>query len=114
MKRDLRCEGKAAFKLPSGLRQVSFPRVGDFLTQRRKGKYNELGILAQMVFSGGPSRVQGACSPSERFPGLWRVFYGVGSPRLTIEAAYYLPEAHNVLHQVTALQQAPKLYLDKE
>lgn len=88
--------------------------MGDFLIQRRKGDYNELGILVQMIFSGGPSWVQGACSPSAHFPGLERAFYGVGSPRLTIEAAYYLPEAHNVLHQVTALQQAPKLYLDKE
>ena len=41
-------------------------------------------------------------------------FYGAGSPRLTIEAAYYLPEARNVLQRLTALRQAPKLYLDKE
>lgn len=70
--------------------------------------------VARPIFPGGPSRVPGACSPSTRFPGFGGALYGAGSPRLTIEAPYYLPEAHNVLHQVTALQQAPKLYLDKE
>lgn len=77
--------------------------MGDFLIRRRKGEYNGPGILAQTIFAGGPSRVQGTGSPSAHLPGLGRAFYGAGSPRLTIEAAYYLPEAHNVLYQVTAL-----------
>lgn len=81
--------------------------MGDCPIERRKGDYSELGILVQMIASGGPSPVQGLCSLSAHFPGFRGAFYGAGSLRLAIEAAYYLPEAHNVLYQVTALQQSP-------
>lgn len=67
-----------------------------------------------MIFSGGWTSVRGLSPLSAHFPVSGRAFYEVGSLRLTSEAGYYLPEAYNVLHQVTALQQAPKLYLDKE
>lgn len=80
--------------------------MGDCLLERRKGEYNKPGILVQMIFSGGLSSAHGPCC-LHISPGSIRAFYGAGSPRLTIEAAYYLPEAHNVLYQVTALQQSP-------
>lgn len=81
----------------------------------KKDDKNKLCILWQTISSEGLSLGQGTRSVST-LVGIWWMEPCVaqGSPRLTIEAAYYLPDAHNVLCQPTALQQAPKLYLDKE
>lgn len=86
----------------------------DFLVKGRKGEYSELGLLEHKIFSGSPSPAQSPSSASVHPLVFHGAFYEAGSPRLTIEAAYYLLEAHNVLQRVTALRQAPKLYLDKE
>lgn len=81
----------------------------------KKDDENKLCILWQTIFSEGLSLGQGMCSVCVPAGIRWlEPCVAQGSPQLTIEAAYYLPEAHNVLCQPTALQQAPKLYLDKE